>query len=165
MRLSETVSGSSARAWTLDAELETLGYDFFTGVPCSLVAPFYDVLAERGRDYYPATREDLALGLAAGAALTGRKPVVVMQNSGLGHCGNVLLSLHSMYELPALLIVTWRGYGADAPEHIETGRRTPQLLEDFSVPSRLLADNDAFEPDFHAARTPVALLVRPRDLA
>ena len=43
----------------------------FTGVPCSLLIPLYQALEEAGQAYFPATREDLALGLAAGAALAG----------------------------------------------------------------------------------------------
>ena len=34
--------------------------------------------------YLPAAREDIAVGLAAGAWLGGRRPAVLMQNSGLG---------------------------------------------------------------------------------
>lgn len=33
--------------------------------------------------YFPAPREDSALGVASGLAVGGRKPVVLMQNSGL----------------------------------------------------------------------------------
>jgi sulfopyruvate decarboxylase subunit alpha len=147
-------SESHARACLVDERLARLGYDFFTGVPCSLVAALYDVLVDRGRPYYPATREDLALGIAAGAALAGCRPVVMMQNSGL----------QAMYELPALLLVTWRGHGPDAPEHIEMGRRTRRLLAALSIPDRLLSEAGAFDREFHARAGPVALLVRPAEL-
>ena len=50
-------------------------------------------------------REDSALGLAAGAYLGGRQPVVFMQNSGLGVSMNALVSLHQIYDIPALLAV------------------------------------------------------------
>jgi phosphonopyruvate decarboxylase len=53
----------------------------------------------------------------SGAYLGGKRPLVVMQNSGLGVSLNALGSLHILYELPVLLLVTWRGYqGKDAPE-------------------------------------------------
>jgi sulfopyruvate decarboxylase TPP-binding subunit len=44
------------------------------------------LLAELDRRelYLGETREDAALGVAAGAYLAGRLPVVIMQNSGLG---------------------------------------------------------------------------------
>src|SRR5262245_66114371 len=98
------------------------GFDFFTGVPCSLVAPVIAELERRGL-YLGETREDAALGVAAGAYLGGRRPMVVMQNSGLGVSLNALGSLHLLYRLPCLLLVTWRGYeGKDAPEHLVMGR-------------------------------------------
>jgi sulfopyruvate decarboxylase subunit alpha len=156
---------SRARAEAFDDRLDGLGYDFFTGVPCSLLGRLYDVLGERGRAYFPATREDLALGLAAGAAMAGRRAAVLMQNSGLGVSVNALLTLHAMYELPVLLVVTWRGHGPDAPEHVEMGRLVRGLLADVSIPSRLLDDPDAFDPDLHTRHAPVALLVRPGELA
>ena len=97
------------------------GFDFFVGVPCSLVKTLLAEL-ERRRLYLGETREDAALGVAAGAYLAGRMPVVVMQNSGLGVSLNALGSLHLLYRIPCLLLVTWRGFdGKDA--HREAGRR------------------------------------------
>jgi sulfopyruvate decarboxylase alpha subunit len=143
------------------------GFDFFTGVPCSLVAPVIGELERRGR-YHGETREDAALGVAAGAYLAGRLPVVVMQNSGLGVSLNALGSLHALYEMPCLLLVTWRGFeGKDAPEHLVMGDVLPRLLELFGIPWRAL-EGDALEADvawaagqMRATRKPVALVIRP----
>src|SRR5256886_11041373 len=110
------------------------GFDFFVGVPCSLVKTLLAELERRGL-YLGETREDAALGVAAGAYLAGRTPVVIMQNSGLGVSLNALGSLHLLYRIPALLLVTWRGrQGADAPGHRATGGVPPRLLEPFRVP-------------------------------
>ena len=146
-------------------ELRLLGYDEFVGVPCSTLVPIIDALGRSRASYLGATREDAALGVAAGMALAGRRPVVLMQNSGLGLAINALLSLTRLYELPALLVVSWRGWSDDAPEHVEMGRRLPELLEALDVPHRLALDIDAFAPSFHSALGPVALLVRPGDLS
>jgi sulfopyruvate decarboxylase subunit alpha len=143
------------------------GFDFFTGVPCSLVGPVIAELDER-RLWLPETREDAALGTAAGAYLAGRLPVVVMQNSGLGVSMNALGSLHILYEIPCLLLVTWRGWqGEDAPEHLVMGRVMPGLLDLFGIPRRA-PGVDALETDvawavarLRETRTPVALLARP----
>src|SRR5262245_29154705 len=107
----------------LAASLERQGLDFFTGVPCSLVEDVIAALERHPRlPYVPAVREDIAVGVAAGAALAGRRPAVIMQNSGLGTSLNALASLSLMYRLPAVLLVTWRGYeGKDAPEHLLMG--------------------------------------------
>ncbi len=152
------------------ARLERHGFDFFTGVPCSLIEDLIAVL-ERGTraPYVAAVREDAAVGVAAGAWFGGRRPVVLMQNSGLGTSLNALASLSLMYGLPVLLVVTWRGFGGkDAPEHILTGEISPKLLELLGVPYRVLAA-DSLDVDLawaatemDARRSPVALLVPPK---
>jgi phosphonopyruvate decarboxylase len=145
------------------------GFDFATGVPCSLIDGVLRDL-ETGQDilYAPAVREDVAVGLAAGAWLAGRRPAVLMQNSGLGTSLNALASLSLMYGLPLLVIVTWRGHGGkDAPEHILTGAITEPLLELLGIPHRLLsAPSAASDVAWAAAEmerrsAPVALVVPP----
>jgi phosphonopyruvate decarboxylase len=148
--------------------LEQHGYDFFTGVPCSLIEDLIAVLEGGRQPYVAAVREDSAIGIAAGAWLGGRRPVVLMQNSGLGTSLNALASLSLMYGFPALLLVTWRGFGGkDAPEHILMGEISPSLLQLLGIPHRTLAA-DSLERDLAWARAemesrmqPVALLVPP----
>ena len=143
------------------------GIDFFTGVPCSLVGPVIAELERRGL-YHGETREDAALGVAAGAYLGGKLPAVVMQNSGLGVSLNALGSLHLLYEMPCLVLVTWRGFGGtDAPEHLVMGEVMPGLLDLFGIPWRA-PDADALPSDvawagerLRATRKPVALVVKP----
>jgi sulfopyruvate decarboxylase subunit alpha len=158
-------SGSSAARFV--DRLLAAGFDFFAGVPCSLVKTVLAEL-ERRRLYLGEVREDAALGVAAGAYLGGRMPVVVMQNSGLGVSLNALGSLHLLYHIPCLLLVTWRGFeGKDAPEHLIMGERMPRLLGLFGIPHRSLAAR-GIEGDVEWAavrlketRRPVALVVPP----
>lgn len=148
------------------ALLRAEGFDFFTGVPCSLVKGVIAEL-EKGDGYLPETREDAALGLAAGAHLGGRLPVVIMQNSGLGVSINALGSLHLIYRIPCLLIVTWRGYqGKDAPEHLIMGATCQTLMETIGLPYRIPESDQVAEAvgwAAHVIRTeqvPAALLVK-----
>lgn len=147
--------------------LVAAGFDFATGVPCSLVGPLISELERRGM-YRGETREDAALGVAAGAWLGGRMPVVVMQNSGLGVSLNALGSLHILYRIPCLLLVTWRGFeGRDAPEHLVMGAVLPRLLDLFEIPHRApgseaaLVDVDWAGGVARETARPVALVVRP----
>ncbi len=156
------LTGSDCLRFLLDA-----GFNFFTGVPCSLVKSLIAVLEERG-GYIPETREDAAVGLAAGAYLAGKQPVVIMQNSGLGVCVNALASLSLLYHLPCLLLITWRGYrGQDAPEHIVMGDISPALLDTLQIPHRLLDAETPRETIGWAVERlkqsgrPVALLLPP----
>ena len=159
--------GLTGRA--LAALLEAQGYDFFTGVPCSMIESLIATLETHPRlPYVPAVREDVAVGLAAGAWLAGRRPMVLMQNSGLGTSMNALVSLSLMYRLPALLLVTWRGHrGKDAPEHLLMGEISPALLEMLRIPHRILsaktiADDVAWgRAESDRLSQPVALLLPP----
>ena len=151
------------------ALLEAQGYDFFTGVPCSMISGLIATLETHPRlPYVAAVREDVAVGLAAGAWLAGRRPMVLMQNSGLGTSLNALVSLSLMYRLPALLLVTWRGHaGKDAPEHLLMGEISPSLLEMIRIPHRVLsartvADDIAWgRSESERLSQPVALLLPP----
>jgi phosphonopyruvate decarboxylase len=151
------------------ATLESRGFDFFSGVPCSLIEDLIAALEAHPRlPYVAAPREDVAVGLAAGAWFASRRPAVLMQNSGLGTSLNALASLSLMYGLPVLLLVTWRGYaGKDAPEHLLMGEISPRLLDLLGIPHRVLAADRVDRDLGWAAATmdqamqPVALLVPP----
>jgi sulfopyruvate decarboxylase alpha subunit len=145
--------------------LEEAGFDFFTGVPCSLLQGVFALLQQKG--YIQATREDAAVGMASGAYLGGKQPVVLMQNSGLGQSLNALASLNLLYRIPCLLLIGWRGYGGkDAPEHLLTGQITTTLLETLGIPYRILEAEtlkeavDWARETMKKERVPVALLLR-----
>ncbi len=114
------------------------GYDLFTGVPCSYLTPFINyVIGADGLDYVGATNEGDAVAIAAGAELGGRRSVVMMQNSGLGNAVSPLSSLTHIFNIPLLLIVTWRGQpggAGDEPQHGLMGPITGRQLELLQVP-------------------------------
>ncbi len=109
-----------------------LGFDFFTGVPCSFLTPLINrAIGEPDLFYVMAASEGEAVAIAAGAWLAGRKTVVMCQNSGLGNAVNPLTSLNFPFRVPTLLIVTWRGGPGlnDEPQHELMGKITPALLD------------------------------------
>jgi len=120
--------------------LKNNGFNFYTGVPCSILVNIINHLSKNKQfTYVPATREDEALGMAAGAYMGGKRPVVLMQNSGLGVSINALASLVLLYEFPILLIISWRGYkGKDAPEHLLMGKYTLNFLRTMNIPTTVL---------------------------
>ena len=119
--------------------LKQEGFNFYTGVPCSLLSGLISHLEEVEEvKYIPSVREDAAVGLCAGAYMAGSMPVLLMQNSGLGYCLNAFTSLNLIYHIPVLVIMSWRGQeGKDAPEHIIMGDINQKLLEtagmDYSI--------------------------------
>ena|SRR3990167_8633327 len=60
-----------------------------------------------------ATREDEAIGIAVGAKLAGKNPLVYMQNSGLGNSVDIITSLLKPYNINIDIIVQKR----ITPEH------------------------------------------------
>ena len=155
------------------AALKENGYDFFTGVPCSLlkgVIRRFDEEPEWG--YISAVREDSALGIAAGAFLGGRQPAVFMQNSGLGVCLNAIVSLNVIYEIPTLIVVSWRGKdGKDAPEHLVMGEIMTDYFDGITLgemkglpwrilsPDTIAEDVEAITNEIEMRRVPGALIV------
>jgi phosphonopyruvate decarboxylase len=149
------------------AALEKNGYDFFAGVPCSLLKGVIRRFDEEPKwGYVSAVREDSAVGLAAGAWMAGKKPAVFLQNSGLGVCLNALVSLNAIYEIPTLLVSTWRGQGGkDAPEHLVMGEIMQPYFDLIRFPWRVLGketvadDVAAITHEIAKRRIPGALIV------
>jgi sulfopyruvate decarboxylase subunit alpha len=153
--------------------LRHAGFDFFTGVPDSTLKPVLRELEARPElGYLPAVSEPVAIGLAAGAWLGGRKPVVLMQNTGLALAANPIATLIAIYRIPLVLVVGWRGYeGKDAPEHRAIGGSTLPLLEALRVPF-FVPDADTLAGDVAdaaataaAERGAAAIVIRPGVLA
>lgn len=115
--------------------LKAQGYDFACGVPCSILGDIIDCLSNSSElTYVPATREDEAIGIATGAYLGGKKPLVLMQNSGFGNCINALTSLVLLYKIPLLFLIGWRGENKDdAPEHLIMGEAMLKLLDSIGL--------------------------------
>jgi phosphonopyruvate decarboxylase len=148
--------------------LKREGFDFFVGVPCSLIDRLTQEMAhDPDVSYVPAVREDSAVGIAAGAYLAGRRPLVFMQNSALGVCMNALASLAIPYRLPILLLITWRGHaGNDSEEHGVMGAVTLDMIDHLRL-RRFVLEAEGVERTVleavHALRegqVPVALVVR-----
>ena len=116
-------------------------FEFFSGVPDSLLKPLCNYLMQRfgiSDNHIVAANEGNAVALAAGYHLaTGKIPVVYLQNSGLGNIINPVASLMNdkVYGIPCIFIVGWRGEPGvhDEPQHIYQGEVTLKLLENMDI--------------------------------
>lgn len=121
------VTGNAAG--TLLAACRESGVTRYLGVPCSTLKRVFANL-EDDPAFVRMPREDVAVGTAGGLTVGGEKPVVLMQNSGLGYCLNALTSFVQVYDLPLHMIVGWRGgVGLDAVEHRVMGPATVPLFQ------------------------------------
>jgi sulfopyruvate decarboxylase subunit alpha len=65
--------------------------------------------AEGAYASFPLTREEEGIGIAGGLALGGAKPLLVVQDNGIGNALTALTTFAQPYHLPLLLIVSQRG--------------------------------------------------------
>ncbi|MGJ4905016.1 phosphonopyruvate decarboxylase [Bradyrhizobium sp. HKCCYLS2058] len=119
------------------SRLSAARYTFFSGVPCSHFADLFERATESSAlTDVPAANEGSAVALAAGAALSGQRAVVALQNSGLGHVVNPLTSLLMVNRIPVLLLISVRGHpdeSADEPQHIFMGAATKAILDQLAI--------------------------------
>lgn len=124
--------------------VETIGADFYTGVPDSQLKSLCDYLMKTygidPKHHLIAANEGNCTAIAAGYHLaTGRIPVVYMQNSGEGNIINPAASLlnDKVYAIPVIFVIGWRGEPGihDEPQHIFQGEITLGLLEEMDIKS------------------------------
>lgn len=121
--------------------LKKNGFLFFSGVPCSILAPILsDIKEDREITYIPAPSEDIALGLASSLYFFNRIGGIFIQNSGLGRIVNQLTSFNLIYKIPILMVITWRGFEKDdAVEHLIMGDIMCKLLRLLKIPFRIVS--------------------------
>src|SRR6185295_19621984 len=145
-------------AATFLIQARELGFQLYSGVPCSYLKPFINyVIDSPDLDYIGATNEGDAVAIASGAVLAGQRAVVMFQNSGFGNAINPLTSLNAIFRIPVLVIVTWRGEPGgepDEPQHELMGRITADLFETMRMPYAFFPQSeDEIEPVLRYATT------------
>jgi phosphonopyruvate decarboxylase len=118
--------------------LSDRGFGPYLGVPCTTLRPLLAGVLSSADVFIATPNEGDAIGIAAGAYLTGRRPVVLSQNSGIGNMMGALTSLMYTFRLPVLLIVSWRGKPGhpDEPQHELMGQITCHSLDLLGVRHR-----------------------------
>jgi phosphonopyruvate decarboxylase len=126
------------------------GCDFASGVPCGVLKHFIrNIRSDKRILHLPGQNEPECVGIAAGAYLGGKNPVLYMQNSGMLKSTNDLASLLMVYNMPILMLVSYRGCpGEDAAQHMVTGRITIPLLREMGLFYREL-ETDNVEKTVH----------------
>jgi len=148
-------------------KLKSAGVNFFVSVPCKLLAGQIRLL-EEDTDvcYLPVTREEEGFGICAGASLGGYMPCILMQDSGLGNSVNALKSLVQFFQLPVVMLMSYRGSpGEPVPAQVPMGLLAPELLRLMQIPilhCHQTMDLDNIAPLIEHARvaeSPVAIFI------
>ena len=138
----------------IETLVNTIGADFYTGVPDSQLKQLCNYLMNTygidSKHHVIAANEGNCTALAAGYHLaTGKVPVVYMQNSGEGNIINPVASLlnDQVYSIPVIFVIGWRGEPGvhDEPQHIYQGEVTVKLLDDMGIDSFFISKDTTDE--------------------
>ena len=114
----------------------------FVGVPDSTMKYFIDQGFKR-KKILITTREEEAIGIATGFALSKSNSLVFMQNAGFANSISTITSLVQLYEIPLIFLIGWRGYlRKDAPEHVKIGKIQPNLLKILDLQRKIITDKN-----------------------
>ena len=118
------------------------GIENFIGVPDSTMKYFISQGFKK-KKILITTREDEAIGIASGMALSNQNSLVFMQNAGFANSISTITSLVQLYELPIIFLIGWRGYlKSDAPEHYKIGKIQPKLLRAIDIDTKTVTDSN-----------------------
>ncbi|MDA2986132.1 MAG: thiamine pyrophosphate-dependent enzyme [Actinomycetota bacterium] len=165
----ETEPTSSTWQVSLANALIDAGANQFTYVPDARISETAAAVDSRGVAIHMLTREEQCVGFAAGAAMAGASPVVMMQCSGLGNSANALGSLALPYGLGMVLVLSMRGTLGEAnPSQVPMGQATYGILDALGVQRYSLRSPDTIDTVVKGVATlafktnrPVALILEP----
>jgi sulfopyruvate decarboxylase TPP-binding subunit len=139
------MTGASA-ARTLQV-IKGLGFTDVVSIPDAESRHLYQAMIDDpGIDVYLPTREGEGIALAAGLWVGGRKPFLLIQNTGLMEAGDALRGCGIGPAIPLFLMVGWRGYQGAVSGALPIDSAYPYtepLLDAWGIAhGRLMGDDD-----------------------
>jgi sulfopyruvate decarboxylase alpha subunit len=126
--------------------IESAGIDVVLSLPCNMLSGIMDEITLRNIKHVPVCREEEGIGIAAGVVLAGKRPMILMQNSGLGNCVNALMSLTTLYEMPLLILMSHRGgEGEQISAQMPMGGIAPSLLDTMKIDHKSISGSEALD--------------------
>jgi phosphonopyruvate decarboxylase len=127
-------------------KLSEAGYSHFCVVPCSFAKNIINAIINSDKvEYVPAASEAVACSIAAGLKMSGKKPLVIVQSSGLTNMGSCITSLLKPYDIHIAMIVSWRTYkeGDSEIQHQHLATELPKLIAAYGSSYEILDNNDS----------------------
>ncbi len=126
--------------------IESAGIDIILSLPCNMLSGIMDEIDRRKIKHVPVCREEEGIGIAAGVVLAGKRPMILMQNSGLGNCVNALMSLTTLYEIPLLILMSHRGgEGEQISAQMPMGEAAPLILDSMNIDHIIIAESNELD--------------------
>ena len=151
---------------TIIEEFRKNGVTHVVSLPDSETNWMYQLLeAEPTLDLIPVSREGESIAIAAGLIAGGKKPVVLIQNTGMFESGDSIRGMALDLNLPMVMLIGYRGWTRHGVTPDSAARFTEPILRAWGVNYYLVEhDGDAerislaFE-EAQRASQPVAVLV------
>lgn len=123
------------------------------------------LVAEKGLTVVPICREGEAIGIALGLQIGGKKPVVIVQNTGFLESGDSVRGMALDLKMPLVMMVGYRGFHRGQPITDSAAIYLEPTLKAWDIPYHLVETDDdlgkigqAFE-EAQEKQHPVAVLI------
>lgn len=117
------------------------GYTHLCVVPCSFAKNVInEAINNDGIEYLPAASEAVACSIAAGLKMAGKKPIVIVQSSGLTNMASCITSLLKPYGITFPIMTSWRTYkeGDSEIQHQHLATKLPALISAYGYKHHIL---------------------------
>lgn len=116
------------------------GIDLAATLPCDRIKNLLPLISENFPEIR-LTREENGVGICAGAYLAGRRPMMLIQSTGLGNMINALESLNIICKIPLPVLTSWRGvYGEYIEAQVPLGVHLPAILKGAELEYTIIED-------------------------
>lgn len=121
------------------------GYTHLCVVPCSFAKNVInEAINNNNIEYLPAASEAVACSIAAGLKMAGKKPIVIVQSSGLANMASCITSLLKPYGITFPILTSWRTYkeGDSEIQHQHLATELPKLINAYGYQHHILDSQD-----------------------
>ena len=137
------VSNATLQAATVLDELGSCGVTHIIWLPDSETGFMYEAMRASQLTLVPVCREGESMAIAAGLLMGGKRPVVLIQSTGLYESGDSVRGLCLDLQLPLLLMIGYRGYpGRGRTPADSAARFLEPILDTWGIP-HYIVDSDA----------------------
>jgi len=120
------------------------GYTHLCVVPCSFAKNVINAVINNDNiKYLPSASEAVACSIAAGLKMAGKKPIVIVQSSGITNMGSCITSLLEPYNVTFPILVSWRTYkdGDSEIQHQHLATQLPNLVNAYGY-NHIILNNE-----------------------
>ncbi|MEA1955422.1 MAG: thiamine pyrophosphate-dependent enzyme [Campylobacterota bacterium] len=122
-------------------ELVNNGYSHLCVVPCSFAKyVINEAINNPNIEYVASASEAVACSIASGLKMSGKKPIVIVQSSGVTNMGSCITSLLKPYWVTFPILTSWRTYknGDSEIQHQHLATELPTLIEAYGYEHTIL---------------------------